>query len=165
MSLFRRLAAPIAFGLALTLGGCGLSPIYGDAAAVTRANLALRYAEPTNRYEQIVYQDLGFRLGKSCDPANLLVSVTIAKVSASLGATAQGGQFTTHQMVLVGSLVVTDPADGRVVYKTSRRAAAQYEVSPQLLVGSLAADEAAERAAHTLAESLRLALLSQLQPN
>ena len=60
-------SALIALGLsgALALSACsGLTPVYGERTLATERQ-AFRYAEPTNRLEQVIYQELVLRFGRS----------------------------------------------------------------------------------------------------
>ena len=59
----------LTLGLLLPLlSGCSFSPLYGGMDSSMSAGTGFAYAEPNNRYEQIIYQELAFRLGTDSSP-------------------------------------------------------------------------------------------------
>ncbi len=172
-----RLIAPAAVA-ALALGGCTFSPVYGDGATGDVSQLRVSYPDPASRLEQIVYQDLAFRLGRGGGIGDPEISVAISSATRRVGRSSTDSPFTTNEIVITGTATVTDKtaettlAGGEIVldpihsnqkpFSVTRTAAAQYETSGQRLANQEAVRDAADRAAHALAESLRLALFAEL---
>lgn len=157
--LFRIAAVALALGSLPVLAGCsGLTPVYGDARVGGQAAIDVAYEAPNNRLEQIIYQDLALRLGKSSGNVPV-VRVTASQSSVSLAGAAAGRE--PRQMRVTARLVVT-AADGRVLLSRSRTQTADYTTGPQSLSNQQAAADAAERAARLLADTLRLEILAAL---
>jgi hypothetical protein len=157
--LFRIAAVALALGVVPVLAGCsGLKPVYGDVRIGGQQAVELRYESPQNRLEQIIYQDLALRLGKSSGNVPM-VRVTASQSSVSLAAKAAGME--PQQMRVTASVVVTAP-DGQVLLSRSRTQTADYTTGPQSLSNRQAAADAAERAARLLADTLRLEILAAL---
>lgn len=148
------LSAPIA------LGGCTLTPVYGDAAA-TGAALALTYAEPSSRLEQIVYQELSGRLGTS-GPGAPLFSANVAVSATSIGLSDVPSPVTDRQVVATITYSVTQGetilADG------TRSATSGYQTTGQIVADQAAQKGAEEQATRAAAETVRLALIAALAP-
>jgi len=145
-SLVMLLVAP------LFLAACTLSPVYSDRGPADSAfNLA--FASPDSRLEQIVYSELVARFGRSSSPDALVVSVAVSSSAITPGPGNVG---------LQGVITLTDPS-GQTVYSGIRTASASYATGlGQSLAGQQAANEAAERAALQLAESIRVTLIGVL---
>lgn len=152
------LAAPLA------LAGCSsFRPVYGEA-GVVQQKLAFNYAKPNSRLEQIIIQDLALRLGKATDDP----SAPTLRISAAAGAralTRTGTRGTTrpsdqYEMAVSASYSVV--SNDKVVLQGSRKATATYSVVGQVLADEAAAKDAQERAAHEVAETIRLSILAQL---
>ena len=148
------LAAPMA------LAGCtGLTPVYGPS-GLGNERVEIRYAAPANRTEQIIYQDLALRLGKADG------EVPLVKISASQSAAGLTNDTITKptsqlQMIVTANITVT-AADGRSLFSGTRSATADYTTDAQSLANQQAADDAAARAAHLLADTIRLEILAAL---
>jgi hypothetical protein len=155
------LAAALA-AAALPLAGCSFSPVYGGAGAMAGQQvLALNYAKPTTRLEQIVYQELRLRLGASeaHDAPRASVSVSASAIDPSIAD--EVNLYDTRRVTVTATLTITRPGEARPRTYT-RVATADYIYANQVLASRTAADEAAERAALSAAESLRLAVLADL---
>lgn len=163
MSLSRPFrVALIALSLAggVALSACSFQPVHSGRLAEAPA-MQLAYAAPNTRLEQLVYQELSFRLGKTDNTTAPLVSVVVRpEVSTSfLSQTAAPDKL--HEAKLTGVLTLTyRDTSGRAPLRITRTATAQFERNGQVLAESSAQIEAQERAAKSLAESLRLALLA-----
>jgi hypothetical protein len=159
-----RLAGAALLGLALLLplAGCtGLTPVYGERGPGTE-RLALRYGEPANRLEQLIYQDLALRLGRA-DAGGTAPKVTLA---VSSGGRALSNDIVSapnrpHQ-VTVRAFVVVMGADGTRLYSGTLSQSADYTTDAQALANAQAADAAAAQAAHLLADTIRLQLIAVL---
>ena len=159
----RRIAAVcLALGFATALSACSFSPVYSGALA-SQPLLNLAYAKPTNRLEQVIYQELALRFGSSnLENAPLAtVSASSSAVDMMLSATANPAKAV--EATVTATLTIA-PRDGSVTKPQvfTRTASADYTRSGQVLADNAAAAEAAERAARSAAESLRLAVLAAL---
>jgi hypothetical protein len=155
-----RIAAIIAaLAIVPALAACsGFRPVYGDASVGGQQQIAVSYASPKNRLEQIIYQDLALRLGTSTGNVPV-VSVSVSQSSSTLAGKAAGS--TPREMRVTAKLVVTG-ADGTVLLNKSRSQTADYNSGPQELANQQAAADAAERAAKLLADTIRLEILAAL---
>ncbi len=156
------LAAMLAASAAL-LGGCSFSPVYSGALA-DQSSLNLAYAKPTSRLEQIIYQDLALRLGRSEAETAPLVTVSAAASGGGLGfltATANPSKPSRMTVTATATITARDGSDAKPLVIT-RRASAEYTTNSQVLADTTASIEAGERAARAAAESLRLAILAAL---
>jgi len=150
--LAARLALPIV--LPVVLAACSFAPVYGG----DPDQYAARYESPDSRLEQIVYQEVTARLGETSDPKAPLVAIDVSAGSIEPGPDAAG-------LRAVIKVTEPDPAGrgpGNVIFEGTRTASASYTDSPQLLADQQARNEAAERAARDLAESVRLTLIGVL---
>jgi len=158
-------AAGIAVVLALlpALGACsGLTPVYGTN-QFTTGRIELAMSPPNNRVEQIIYQDLALHFTRKSGPG-------VPKLTVSAGAGA--AQLTDTQnvvntaqrpdvMTVTASITLVD-ADGKVLFSGSRSQSADYNSGPQVLANNQAANDAQARAAHLLADTIRLSVLGAL---
>lgn len=148
------LAAPVA------LAGCtGLTPIYG-ANGLGSERVEIRYGAPNSRTEQIIYQDLALRLGKA-DGDVPLVTIATSQRATSLTNDTVNAPSSQRQMIVTASISVTS-ADGRSLFSGSRSATADFTTAAQPLASQQATDDAAARAAHLLADTIRLEILAAL---
>lgn len=154
----------------LALASCtSFTPVYGDG-GIVNAELELAYAKPTNRLEQIIYQDLALRLGKSSNPSAPLVTVKASAKSRSLptagGAPVSQKQVTVTATITIATIETPATADTEAVMKTifsaSRNASADYTTGSQSLANQQAAQDAQERAAKALADTVRLTIIAAL---
>lgn len=141
------------------LAGCSFAPLYGNAPAGTGTGFA--YAEPTNRLEQIIYQELAFRLGKSDSPSAHLISVSASQSNRRVGRTSPGSVLSAYEAKVTASVnVSTRDAEPETLKSFSRFAAASYEISGQVVADNAATANAGENAARAVADSLRLILVA-----
>jgi len=149
------LAAPLA------LAGCSsFRPVYGEA-GVVQQKLAFNYSKPNSRLEQIIIQDLALKLGKATDdPDAPELRVSAAAGARGLTRTAVTKPATQYEMSVSASYSVV--SGGKVLLQGTRRAAASYSTVGQALADEAAAKDAQERAAHEVAETIRLSILAQL---
>lgn len=136
----------------LVLAACTFAPVYGDR-STANTSFNLSFKSPASRLEQIVINELVARFGRSTDPAALVVAVRISSSSVRPG---------PDTVSVEGLLTVTDPAMDEPVFVGTRTASASYTKSGQSLANQQASNEAAERAALQLAETIRLTLLGVL---
>ncbi len=149
----------LALGLLLPLlGGCSFSPLYGDQSAMSDGQ-GFAYAEPNNRYEQIIYQELAFRLGTDPRPEARVITVSASKSARRVGRTSPGSILTAYEAVVSASLTVSgSSADSENLLSVNRFAGASYEISGQVAADRAAEENAAEQASRSVADTLRLVL-------
>jgi LPS-assembly lipoprotein len=144
----------------LLLTGCsGLRPVYGGA-GLAESELAFAYAEPESRLEQIIVQDLMLRLGSSDDADAPRLRVVAEASNRKLTRTGTTRPVTHHEATVEADYTVL--LDDEVVLSGSRRASASYTTSDQVLADDAALKDALERAAHEVAETIRLSILGSL---
>ena len=148
------LAAP------LSLAGCsGFTPVYGTNSLTTQ-QIEIAYAPPANRAEQVIYEDLRLRLGKASGPAptlSVVATVSGGAVTSQVVTTAQ-----TPQIVKVTAAITLTDVDGKVLFSGTRSQTADYSTGPQIVANNQAGIDAVNRAAHLLADTIRLTVLGAL---
>jgi len=141
---------------ASTLAGCSFTPVYGPASGA--ADLGFSYTDPDTRPEQIVYQDL--KASFTGPATGRLLTVAVAATTRSVSRTTGGSLFSGYQKVLSAHVTVTDAAAVTTgLFDDTFEASATYETSGQVLADRAAETDAETRAAHALAQTIRLALL------
>ena len=163
LSKLRPLALIVSLALvSTTLAACSFQPVYSGKLA-ENPQLQLAYAEPATRLDQIVYQELAFRLGKTTSPKAPLVSVVVSASSGSPYLSITVNPNAPYEATATATLTVT-PRDGvdEKAITITRTAKAQFTQTSQVLTNQAAITEAQERATRAVAESLRLALLAAL---
>ncbi|HTJ58170.1 MAG TPA: hypothetical protein VL418_11460 [Devosiaceae bacterium] len=158
--LFR--AGLVAFSIAggAALSGCTMTPAFNDNAAVSA--MALGFAAPTNPQEQIVYQDLTRRFGTSSDPHAPQVSVAVTTASRTLAQSTTTDPTSSQLMTATGIIKITK--DGDNILTATRQATSTYTNDNQVLADTSASSNAADQAAHALADTLELTIISALAP-
>jgi hypothetical protein len=145
----------------MALAACSsVTPVYAPDKA--SAQLAVIYAKPGNRLEQIVYEDLALKLGKATSNAPVL-SVKVTAVSRELTSTDLHPNLpaTQQEEEVIGDIRLTD-VSGKVLFSGMRSATADYTANSQGLATDRAEADAAARGAHALADTIRLTLLGLL---
>lgn len=166
MSLFRTLRGTILagalVGFGATLAACSFTPVYSGALA-GQGSLDLAFASPNSRLEQVVYQELSLRLGRSTSPTAPLATVSVTSGARDMLVTKTTNPAKPVEVKVTATLTIT-ARDGSDLppQSYSRSASADYTRIGQVLADNAAATEAAERAAKSAAESLRLAVLASL---
>jgi LPS-assembly lipoprotein len=146
---------------AATLSACtGLTPVYSDPGA--NSAMALNFAAPNTPLEQIVYQDLARRFGLSQSPDAPKVSVTVSTATRDIGQSVTTDPANSELLTATGVLRIT--RNGQPVLTTTRQATATYSSDSQVLADNAAATAAGEQAAHALADTLELTIMSALAP-
>jgi hypothetical protein len=151
----------LALGAILILAACsGFRPVYGPTGVVNQ-RLAFSYADPGSRLEQIVVQELMLRLGKGGGPDAPQIRISVASGSRDLTRTDVDRPRTQKEMAVTATYSVV-AADGEVLMTGRRKATAQYETVGQVLADESAAEDARERAARAVADTIRLSILAGL---
>ncbi len=148
---------------AAAVSACSFTPVHGTGAA----DLGLAYAAPGSRLEQVIYQELGLRLGESAAPGAPVLAIAASSRTRRVGRTSSASPATTREAVVKATATVTrtaaDPNIGtQEVYAVTRESAATYTTGDQDLANQQARTDAEERAAKAVAQSLRLMLATNL---
>jgi hypothetical protein len=158
-------AAFVALALSATaaLSGCtGIRPVYGQPGTGVE-RYAFSYGAPASRLDQVVYNDLRLRLGPhSTAPTAVKVTITTTNGARVMTKTNPARPSTAYEMIVTANVKVV-AADGKVLFSGQRRASADYMVVSQVLADTAAAQDAAERAARSVAETVRLTIISVLE--
>lgn len=159
----RRIAvAALVLGIGAALGACSFSPVYSGALA-SQPLLNLAYAKPNSRLEQVIYQELALRFGSSDLATAPLATVTVSSLAPDMMLSATANPAKAVEVTVTATLTISQRDGGTAKPQTfTRMASADYTRSGQVLADNAAAAEAAERAAKSAAESLRLAVLAAL---
>ena len=161
-ALRRSVMAGLFLAVGTSLGACSFTPVYGGAVA-DQPSLQLAYAKPNSRLEQIVYQELSLRFGSSSSPTAPLATVSVGASGADMVVTTTTNPAKPVSIAVTATLTITardgSDTEPKVIVRT---ATAEYTRAGQVLADAAAATEASERAARSVAESLRLALLAAL---
>lgn len=155
---FRAAALALVLAAPLALGGCTLTPVYGEAAVAGEA-LALSYAEPQTRLEQVLYQTLSARLGRAETGAPEF-SATVGTSATRIGLSSVPGPVSDRQVVATVTFSVV--RDGAVLASGRRSATAGYQTTGQIVADQAALTGAEEQATRAAAETVRLALIAAL---
>lgn len=151
------------FGTMTLLAGCSsFTPVYSGALAAM-PSLGLSYAKPNSRLEQVIYQELSLRLGSSDEVTAPLASLLVNYGAADMMLSRTDNPSKPVEATVTASLTITPRDNSGTAAKTfTRTATANYTRNDQVLADRAALDEALERAAKAVAESLRLAVLADL---
>lgn len=144
------------------LAACTLTPVYSGRNAES-ADLALAYAAPTSRLDQVIYQELALRFGRSDAATAPLATLSTSARSRAVVNTVTVNPNKAYEVTVTATLTITQ-RDGSATKPVTitRTASAGYTDGAQVLNDQSAYAEASERAAKSAAESLRLALLANL---
>lgn len=143
------------------LSACSsFTPVYGERGVATAAG-DFRFGLPQNRLDQIIYQNLLLTLGQSKASSAPLVEIGTIAASTDLTRSAVERPNDQRQVVVTATIRITDAA-GKLVFNTTRSAAAVYTVDSQGLANSEARKDAEARAASELAETVRLTLIGAM---
>lgn len=158
----RALLLALALALPATLAACSsLTPVYGERGIGIERH-AFRYDKPQNRLDQIIYQELVLKLGRTADPSVPLVRVTTTSAVRDLTKTKVANPAAHKEAVVTAKIELLD-VGGNIAFTASRSAAASFTADRyQALAETEAEKEAKERAARELAETVRLTLLGAL---
>lgn len=161
-ALLRNSMLAFALASATALTACsGLTPVYGERGIGVERH-AFRYDKPTSRLDQIIYQELVLKLGRTTDPSVPLVRITTTGSVRDLTKTNVANPAAQKEAVVSAKIELVD-ADGNIAFTATRSAAALFTADRyQALAETEAEKEAKERAARELAETVRLTLLGAL---
>lgn len=158
-ALLRAGLLALTLALPVTLAACSsFRPVYGEN-GIGAERIALNYAKPTNRLEQIIYQDLALALGKDDNGPQLSVVTTSSARALTRSDVSRPSR--QREAVVSAEITVRDVA-GAVLFSGTRSAAAGYSADGQGLADAEARRNAEEQAARELAEIIRLTLIGAL---
>jgi len=145
----------------MLLAGCTAAPIYSSGTGFAATAPVLAYGEPTNRVDQVIYNELRLRLPATDAPGapRLVVTAVSSGVTEALSRTANPN---TLQAITVTATATLTRSAGTEPIAITRAATANYTTNDSVLSSTEALNEANERAARAVAEQLRLALLAEL---
>jgi hypothetical protein len=152
----------LALAMLPVLGACSsFSPVYGTG-QFTTDRVALGMSPPTNRTEQLIYQDLALRFDRARGAApKLTVATTVTNVQVTSDQNVVNTPRRPFQVTVSAAIMLTD-ADGKILFQGTRAQSADYDAGPQILSNNQATNDAAGRAAHLLADTIRLTVLGAL---
>ena len=164
MSSFSRFVggALLAVALVVPLAACtGLRPVYSEGAIGGAHRVDVAYAEPGNRLEQLIYQDLALKLGKAQGSAVPTVKVSAWRGSADLTRDTVSSPFSERVVTVSAALTITAP-DGTVLFSGVRSQTADVRSGAQSLANEETSRAGDRQAALLLADTLRLQILATL---
>lgn len=158
-------ALALILAASLVLAGCSFTPLYGTDSASSEYNLA--YADPSSQIEQIIYQDLSLRLGRTVSSDAPLVKISASSSSKSIGRSSTGLPTNTRELTVTANAKITqtdalNPEIVKTIYSGTKSASATYTTNGQRLADQEAAKDAQNRAAKAVAQSLRLSIAAAL---
>ena len=159
--VLRASALAALLALAPALSACtGFTPVYGEN-GLGNHRVEVSYGRPSNRLEQIVYQDLALKLGKSDAPDAPMVTVGVTAVLPVTDTTTVTTTVAASQ-VTVNAIVSVVSADGKPLFQGSRSVVEDFVKGNQAFANQQAAKDAAERGARELSETIRLQVIAAL---
>jgi hypothetical protein len=160
--LLRNAMLALALMGATALSACSsFTPVYGEN-GIGAEKHAFRYDKPASRLDQIIYQELVLKLGRTTDDTVPLVRVTTTSAVRDLTKTNVANPAAQKEAVVTAKIELVD-ADGKIAFTATRSTAASFTADrAQALAETEAEKEAKERAARELAETVRLTLLGAL---
>ena len=161
-AVLRNSMLALALAGATALSACsGFTPVYGERGIGVEKH-AFRYDKPTSRLDQIIYQELVLKLGRTSDSTVPMVRVTTTSSVRGLTKTNVSNPAAQNEAMVTAKIELVD-ADGTIAVTATRSASALYTADrAQALAETEAEKEAKERAARELAETVRLTLLGAL---
>lgn len=161
---FRAALLAVALSGTAALSACtGFMPVYGDRGGA-QETMALNFSAPNNELEQLVYQDLSRKFGMSSDPAAPQVSITVSTASRALAQSQTAAPDPAVSQLLTATGVIRITRGGAPVLTATRQATATYTADSQVLADNSAQTAASQQAAHALADTLELTIMSALAP-
>jgi hypothetical protein len=145
---------------AAAVSACSFTPVYGT--RQEDMSLAFDFAAPKNRIDQVIYEELVFRLQSTKAPnsPSLTITSSVSTAAPMMTSARPGAQNIVRYETKV-TATATVRYGGDELFTVTRFATAQHTGESQVLADDAARIEAEERAAKSVAESLRLAILAQ----
>ena len=175
MSSFRMTAALAGLAAVLALSGCTVEPlnasrpdsqlVKGSYDSSTAQVLASTEVDPVNeRVAQQVRNRLLFAMnGGELQPGGKYrVALSIEETTQTLSVETSGLAPTSAQVRVLAQYALIEKQSGTVVARGERRALAAYDRTPQSFANQRAQRDAQNRAAHEVAEQLRLAIAQNI---
>ena len=160
-SAWRVLLTVVALLAAFALASCtGFKPVYGTG-GVGDQRVEIKYGDPNNRLEQIIYDDLALKLGKAEGGATPTLYIAAYPGAAGLTSGVVVSPKSEAQATVTANIQLV-ASDGQVLFSGSRSQTADYTNGPQAFANEETFANATEQAAHLLADTIRLQVLAML---
>lgn len=147
----------VLFAAALGLSGCTVTPVHGDRAVTGVEAIALSYAKPNTRLEQVFYQTLAARLGSS--ESGPILTASVSASGSRIGLSDFSRAAVDHQVIVTVRYRVE--RDGETLASGTRTATAGYRTTGQVLADDTALEAAREDAVRAAAQSVIAALVAE----
>ena len=146
-----------AFGLCLfaVLAACTITPVH-DRQGAAGPQIALRYAEPATRLEQVFYQELSLHLPESRDTLAPLLTVSLSTANQRIGESRVASPVVERQVIVQAHYRLE--RDGELIASGTRSATAGFQAVGQVIADDEALANAQERAVRAAAQTVRQAL-------
>ncbi len=158
-AVIRSGAFALALVLAPALSACtGFTPVYNTPTVGTEG-VAISYGAARSRFDQIIYEDLSLRLGHRAGGPTLSVVTTtrIDSLTSDIVSSAQ-----SQKQLILSAMITLKDVNGAVLFTGQRIASADFTTGLQISANKQAQEDAGERAAHSLADTIRLTVLGTL---
>lgn len=168
-------AGALGMALLLALGGCTVQPLNAARPAPSIANgsgqssvsdilARTEVAAVNNRVAQQVRNRLLFAMngGRALPDGRYSVQLTVSHVTQLLSIQRSSLAPTSAQVRVTAGYSLVDKSSGSLVAKGTRIALAAYDRTPQSFSNLRAQRDAQNRAAHEVAEQLRLAIAQDI---
>jgi LPS-assembly lipoprotein len=160
-SLPRRTALLLGLVFCAGLAGCQIRPLYSEAGGVVPKLASVGFADPTNRIEQVVRNELVFlAAGGAGEPLKPAYDVTLHVSSTASNVLDDDGLVEASVPVagrvqVTGSYTLTRVSDSKVLKRSEHSSVALIDVSRQSYAKLRAIRDAENRASRELAEFIR----------
>jgi LPS-assembly lipoprotein len=157
----RRTALLLGLALCAGLASCQVRPLYSQAGGVQPKLASVGFADPTNRVEQVVRNELVFlTAGGAGEPLKPAYDVTLHVSSTASNVLQDDGLVDANVPVagrvqVTGSYTITRVVDGKVLKNSEHSSVALIDVSRQSFAKLRAIRDAENRASRELAEFIR----------
>ena len=152
-------SALIAAG-ALTLAGCGFTPLYGDP-AVTAQLHSVQVTTPPGRTGQLIREHLDDALANAKGTPKYRMDLALSETRYPRGLRVDN-VATRYEYVLTASYTVVSVTSGAPVKKGSTRAQVTYDSADQPYASITAQQDAQDRAAAECARKIQMELAAWL---
>lgn len=144
-AVLRNSVLALALAGATALSACsGFTPVYGER-GIGVEKQAFRYDKPASRLDQIIYQELVLKLGRTSDSTVPMVRVTTTSSVRGLTKTNVSNPAAQNEAVVTAKIELID-ADGTIAFTATRSSSALYTADrAQALAETEAEKEAKER--------------------
>lgn len=160
---FRKLL--LGFGLAMTLAGCQVRPLYDDASGTRESLGSIVYSAASNRVGQEVRNHLIFLTGGGAgEPASPEYEVDLQVSATTMGVLLDQSSDTANagRVIVSANYTLQRASDASVLHTGRRQVVAVVDYPSQQFAKLRAVRDGEDRAARELAEFIRADLASAL---